>query len=80
MTDAPPTEEELARGAKDWQATVYRNRGPVFVAEAQFGLRLIAEVRRLRALVRAYSAVPRDDRTAREAGREEQPQMRVVLI
>jgi hypothetical protein len=51
MTDAPLTEEDLARGAKNWQATVYRNRGHAFVAEAQFGLRLVAEVRRLRALV-----------------------------
>jgi hypothetical protein len=54
MTNEPKplTEEELARWAKEWQATVYRNRGPAFVAEAQFGLRLIAEVRGLRDLIK----------------------------
>jgi hypothetical protein len=42
------TEQELAHWAKVWQATVYRNRGPDFVAQARLGLRLIAEVERLR--------------------------------
>jgi len=52
MTDEPRlTEEDLAHWAKVWQATVYRNRGPDFVAPARLGLRLIAEVERLRAEV-----------------------------
>lgn len=49
MTDEPQlTEEDLAHWRKVWQATVYRNRGPDFVAQARWGLRLIAEVERLR--------------------------------
>jgi hypothetical protein len=42
----------------------YRNRGPAFVAEAKFGLRLIAEVRRLRALVERIQT----QRTRRNCG------------
>lgn len=66
--DAPPslTEEELARWGKDWQAEVYRNRGPVFVARAQFGLRLVAEVRRLRQSLDATIDVERANLEAAE--------------
>ncbi|PYQ08913.1 MAG: hypothetical protein DMF82_00490 [Acidobacteria bacterium] len=47
----PPTEKELARWAKGWQATVYRNLSSDLVSRARLALRLIAEVRRLRQLV-----------------------------
>jgi hypothetical protein len=42
MTDQlqPLTEEELAHWAKFWQATVYRNRGPDFVAQRPLSLSL----------------------------------------
>jgi len=43
---------------------VYRNRGPEFVAQARLGLRLIAEVERLRQLIiDAEPYVPDNEQT-----------------
>src|SRR3989304_1236047 len=50
------TEDELSESDPDgwyamWRSALEADRGPVWTAEARFGLRLVAEVRRLRGLI-----------------------------